>query len=78
MNAMCRERVRIAEEKFSLASANRKRIQAEREAQPSAEGSSVLAEALKAEDDARLDYMNALQALTEALLRPEEPPDENY
>jgi hypothetical protein len=78
LEAIWRERVHIAEEKYSLASAHCCKVQADyRDGQlPSPDGDYALQQAVKGEKEARAEYMKVLHILTRLLVAgeiPEEP-----
>jgi hypothetical protein len=73
--AIWRERARIAEEKYSAASAHCCQIQADYAGEhlPSADGNDALQQALKAETEARAEYMHVLHILSRLLVAGEIP-----
>ena len=54
-------------------SASRRKLQAEYSAQPSDDGSNALEQARKDEDEARAEYLIAVQTLTEIVVKGEIP-----
>ena len=78
LEAKWRERLRAAQETYSAASAHSCTIQAESGEQKvaSSEGSSALQQALRAENEARAEYMRVLDIFTRFLLHGEIPGDE--
>lgn len=78
LEAIWRERVHIAEEKYSLASAHCCKVQADYAGGqlPSPDGDYALQQAVKGEKEARAEYMKLLHILTRLLVAgevPEEP-----
>ncbi len=78
LEAKWRERLRAAQEAYSSASARCCTIQAESGVQKvaSSEGSLALQQALRAENEARAEYMRVLDIFTRFLLHGEIPGDE--
>ncbi|HLK51094.1 MAG TPA: hypothetical protein VKT49_23290 [Bryobacteraceae bacterium] len=73
-----RERLRAAEEQYRCASEEYRKIQAEFQARSmaSVDSNSAVQRALRAENEARAEYVRVLQTFARLILRGEPPADE--
>ncbi|HEV3332855.1 MAG TPA: hypothetical protein VG096_17830 [Bryobacteraceae bacterium] len=76
--AFWRERLRVAENCYHIASANTRQIQAEYtgRSMPTSDGAFALQGAISLENEARLEYVRVLRLFTQLILYGEQP-DEN-
>jgi hypothetical protein len=73
--AIWREKLRVAESRYQIASVNTRQIQAEytRRSMPTADGAFALQRATSLENEARLEYVRVLRLFTQLILCGEQP-----